>query len=314
MNDNKEKTIEFFNASASTWYDMISSDINFLKYPLVRLHKSIQHLANLCENKESVIDIGCGNGIAFGPLSELGFREIHAIDFSENMICEARKTVSTLSSKSEIILRPGELDSLYPDENQFDAVFALGVATYSDDVPQFLHSLSRILKPGGIACLDFRNKAFNLFSTNAYTSGLSPDEIKEIVNEFSEQLAKFSQTEADLDVSYMCSCREKIGSEKVHLRIEDMDFAQNVKIKDWNKPFTMERKQYMPGEIEKMISVLPLEPVVFDYYHFHPFPPVFEKIMPQFFNWLGYMFEPLGNTPIGFLQASAFLAVLRKNK
>ena len=48
------------------------------------------------------------------------------------------------------------------------------------------------------------------------------------------------------------------------------------------------------------------------YFHFHPFAPAFERGHPRLFNRLGVAMERLCETPIGALQASAFVAAFVK--
>ena len=48
------------------------------------------------------------------------------------------------------------------------------------------------------------------------------------------------------------------------------------------------------------------------YFHFHPFPPGFERQNPQVFNRLGVAMESLDDSPVGALMASAFVGAFVK--
>jgi SAM-dependent methyltransferase len=166
----------------------------------MRLPKSIEHLNKLVPNKGRAFDIGFGGGIAFQPLSEIGFNHIDALDLSVEMVELARQKAVDGGLNEKVQFAAGLLDELHPEQDIFDGGLALGVACYQDDVFKLLQSISRVLKPGGVICLDFRNKAFNLFSTNGYTSELAPEEMKEMIEEFAESVRNFSPDTSSIDL------------------------------------------------------------------------------------------------------------------
>lgn len=305
-------TRDFFDQHADVWYRKFAVETHdFSTYPNFRLPKSIAHLASLVEIKTRAVDIGCGGGIAFRPLADIGFERIDGLDFSSEMVALARQTVVDEALESRVRVSVGNMDDLYPEENLFDGALALGLACYQDDIGAFLRSVERVLKPGGVVCLDFRNKAFNLFSTNGYTTTLSTDEIKDMIDEFSESVRAFKPGTDAVDFTEFT----RLVDPNYPLFAENLDgneLADTIIHKDWKLPFNMNRTQHTPREIRRILDGTPLRMVACDYVHFHPFPPVFGKTSPQFFNSLGSAYESLGQTPFGFTQASTFVAVLRK--
>lgn len=66
--------------------------------------------------------------------------------------------------------------------------------------------------------------------------------------------------------------------------------------------------QYTPKEMVKLCEQNRLKVNEVIYYHCHPFAPYYQNVMPQLFNQLGLLMQPLGYTPIGSLICSAFIA------
>lgn len=311
MNRNDEATRAYFDGLGNDWYGHSTGARPFEKYPPTRLPKTIGYLGDLAGGRDRVLDLGCGNGPAFEGLLSLGFREVHAIDFAAAMVCEAEKRRAALPGGDRIVLATAELDAAYPQSDFFDAAIALGVACYQDDVGTLLAGLARVLKPGGVACLDFRNRAFNLFSSNAYTAALSNEDVRELVAEFAAELDNFTGCDRALDPEHFRAFADTLSGDG--LSSGGKDAAARVRTRDFGRDFNMRRGQHTPADVRKLLTGLPLACIKIDYCHFHPFPPVFEKFMPRVFNSLGVGFEPLGASPLGFFQASSFLAVLRKD-
>ncbi len=310
---NESLTQEFFERNAIQWYAQFAGTEDYKVYPNFRLPKAMDYFSRLAPSLERAVDIGCGAGIAFKPLTDVGFGKIDAFDFSPNMVDLARAEADRHGLGDRVTLVPGELNTLHPGENLFDAALALGVACYVDDLKAFLADVARVLKPGGVFCLDFRNKAFNLFSTNAYTAELSPEAVRALLDEFAAEIAAYKPTGLAAELGTLCD----VSKLPPMMPSDDWDpraAAEKIAVKNWKKQFdfTMDRTQQSPGEVRAMVADLPIEMVACNFVHFHPFPPVFEAIYPEFFNYVGSFYESLGETPLGFTQASTFLGVFQK--
>ena len=83
ITNSQEKTKKHFNETASDYNN--SSDGKFVEPMYNVIVKEIQKLEN-----GKILDVGCGNGNLFTFLSDEKY-ELYGIDFSENMIREAKK-------------------------------------------------------------------------------------------------------------------------------------------------------------------------------------------------------------------------------
>jgi len=77
-------------------------------------------------------------------------------------------------------------------------------------------------------------------------------------------------------------------------------------------PEQMVRRQHTPKELENILNKVGLQLKYVIYYHAHPFTPRFKETMPQLFNHLGFLMQPLGYTSIGSNICSSFVAVVQK--
>ena len=122
----------------------------------------------LCAGTESVLDFGCGNGVALIWCALLGTKRHMGIDLSGGAIASARKR-SAHTPQGEFVFQQGGAERLasLPD-GSFDAVILSNILDnlYPDDALSTLANAARLLKSGGRA----------LVKLNPY---LSPDQIRE---------------------------------------------------------------------------------------------------------------------------------------
>jgi 2-polyprenyl-6-hydroxyphenyl methylase/3-demethylubiquinone-9 3-methyltransferase len=110
----------------------------------------------------TLLDIGCGGGLLSEPMTRLGAR-VTGVDASEKNI----KTAATHAAEVglEIDYRATTAEALAATGAQFDVILNMEVIEHVADVPLFLASCCRMLKPGGlmvIATLNRTPKAFAL--------------------------------------------------------------------------------------------------------------------------------------------------------
>ncbi len=95
-----------------------------------------------------VLDVGAGTGLAGVELSNRGYRNLHAVDFSAEMLDVAGKRGIYGKLIEADLNRPLEIS-----ENTYDAMICTGTFTHAHVGAACLDELFRILKPGGIfAC------------------------------------------------------------------------------------------------------------------------------------------------------------------
>ncbi len=113
-----------------------------------------------------VFDAGCGTGMIGDVLFELGFKEVHGVDFSAGMLklC-AKKGYASLTEAN--LMEPLKFDS-----DSFDAVVSCGVFTSGHVKREALLELIRITRSGGILSIGSQELV--------YESEGYPDYIKEL--------------------------------------------------------------------------------------------------------------------------------------
>jgi len=99
------------------------------------------------ENKEMVLDAGCGFGQWSLGLSQLN-KKIHAIDINQNLVMTTKKILE-LENQKNISLYAGSIENLPFEDNTFDAILCYSVI-YRTNFKESIKEFHRVLKPEGI--------------------------------------------------------------------------------------------------------------------------------------------------------------------
>lgn len=108
------------------------------------------------DRRGRVLDFGCGTGKYCHALDSIGFEEIIGVDLSDDMISIAKK-----HAKDTMQFMVGDHTSLQ-DLGQFDAVVALNVFQFIDDLEGVFDVLSHIIRPMGLLGIVDFNPAYVL--------------------------------------------------------------------------------------------------------------------------------------------------------
>jgi SAM-dependent methyltransferase len=106
-----------------------------------------------------ILEIGPANGAFIEDLFYLA-RGIQytGLDFSEDMVRDARELNSKLVSSGNVNMVHGDsVKQPFPDE-RFDVVFGVNIVYFWDPLQDHLKEIRRVLKPGGWLALTFRSK------------------------------------------------------------------------------------------------------------------------------------------------------------
>lgn len=136
ITNSQEKTKKHFNETASDYNN--SSDGKFVEPMYDVIVKEIQKLEN-----GKILDVGCGNGNLFTFLSDEKY-ELYGIDFSENMIREAK---NNCKQKAEFFVADAE--NLPFNDNTFDIVVCNASFHHYIHPNTVLEEMHRVLKDGG---------------------------------------------------------------------------------------------------------------------------------------------------------------------
>jgi ubiquinone/menaquinone biosynthesis C-methylase UbiE len=103
-----------------------------------------------------ILEAGCGTGLSGKLQYEAGFKNLHGIDISPEMLAmaEAKGIYQTLQQGNLLEPLP------YPDES-FDAVECLAVLTHIEDADYVLRQFHRVVKSGGWVIFSQRKDLFD---------------------------------------------------------------------------------------------------------------------------------------------------------
>jgi 2-polyprenyl-3-methyl-5-hydroxy-6-metoxy-1,4-benzoquinol methylase len=160
----QELTQKYFDDSAIGLNERAYAAQNSMNATRLALTKSI--LKDLKPGK--LLDAGCGGGFTSAEFFDLGW-DVSAIDFSENMVAEAKKFFSSRNAEAINISAADVRDLKLFNNEEFDVVICLGVLYYIEDPSNAYEEFSRVLKKGGLLILSCQNQLFDLFTLNDYT-------------------------------------------------------------------------------------------------------------------------------------------------
>jgi 2-polyprenyl-6-hydroxyphenyl methylase/3-demethylubiquinone-9 3-methyltransferase len=107
-----------------------------------------------------LLDVGCGAGILSEPLARMGGGVV-GIDPTSKLI-EAAKIHATDAGLA-IDYRAGPAEELAAAGEQFDVVMAMEVVEHVTDVPVFVATCGRMVKPGGLMVASTINRTIKAF-------------------------------------------------------------------------------------------------------------------------------------------------------
>ncbi len=149
---------QVWNHNSSYWDGYMGEGNDFVE---VLCWPAIQEFLNV-QPGQSVLDIACGNGLTSRRLGRLGARVV-AFDVAEEMVRFAQKRTTS---------NDGDIRYLVHDANDARLVELLGEASFDSalsnmalfdmaEIEPLFHSLSRVLKPGGIFVFSMMHPCFN---------------------------------------------------------------------------------------------------------------------------------------------------------
>jgi len=306
LDKNKEESINYWNDSAAMWKNKAySPDGNFTVFPSSQMRNGviIKELSNIDKSKK-ILDIGCADGKLILDMLDAGFTDVKGIDNSPDMILEAKNLLkdSYPNLDPDSVFFVADADKMLLDE-KFDIVTAIGLIEYVKDPSIFLSQVYGLLNHRGIAFIESRNKLFNIFSANEYTSNIEnmPNLIEELglISDLSPMQSEFTEK---VVFETMTAISKELNPRDLDAKVERKKFEEY--------PFDL--PQYTPLELLDLCKESGLTTRSVVYYHCHPFAPRYGVEFPQIFNKIGVLMQPLGYTPIGAVICSAFVSKLEK--
>jgi 2-polyprenyl-6-hydroxyphenyl methylase/3-demethylubiquinone-9 3-methyltransferase len=151
-----EAEVKKFTAMAEDWWDPTGKfkplhAINPVRLQVIR-DAALAHFKRDTRVRRpfeglSLLDIGCGGGLASEPMARLGFT-VTGIDVVDRNLAIAK--LHTEQSGLSIDYRLGTVEALAAAGERFDVILNLEVVEHVDNVPLYLRSCAALLAPGGL--------------------------------------------------------------------------------------------------------------------------------------------------------------------
>jgi len=153
-----------FSAIADEWWDPTGKFAPLHKFNPVRLgfirdlaagHFGRDSRSLVPFDGLSLLDIGCGGGLLSEPMARLGFKVLGA-DASERNV----KTAAThaMATGVPVSYRATTAEALADEILTFDVVLNMEVVEHVADLPGYLASCAKLVKPGGLMFVATLNK------------------------------------------------------------------------------------------------------------------------------------------------------------
>lgn len=193
--------IEHFRSLSTTWWDengpfKALHQLNPVRLTFIRDHiiKQFQLPPSPTKPLEgiSVLDIGCGGGLLTEPMTRMGAK-IHGIDATEENIQLARLHAQEQGLEIDYDVRTAEEQT-----GLFDVVLAMEIVEHVADVPSFVASCARLVKPGGLIFMSTMNRTWKSYllgivaaerilkwvpkGTHQWNKFVTPDELRKALS------------------------------------------------------------------------------------------------------------------------------------
>jgi SAM-dependent methyltransferase len=293
--------------SVADYYDDASGDYSSIYergalldtsrvYP-ANYHRLQLLLNSFIENGvERVVEVGVGEGTPLATLSKAGM-QVAGFDISPAMVEQSRARMVEIGQDPDNIIwgdieDPNSYVSLLRS-GQYDALMAMGVMPHVRNDEQTLLNMRTMLRPGGLAFIEFRNKLFSLFSFNRFTYEFIMDDLLEgVSDDVRTHVGAFLGERLAMD---MPPVRDTLPSDPTKVGLDAM-------LSKFHNPFL----------VTEMFDRLGFEDVELLWYHYHPGMPFLAEKDPAAFREAGLRLEHDPSGWRGLFLCSAFVVQARK--
>ena len=163
-NVDPEKIVQQYRGQAAGY------DANMRRWEFLTPRQSTGVLRAHISPLASILEAGCGTGLSGEAHSAAGYKNLHGIDISPEML-EVAKTKGIYQS----LKRGNLLERLPYDTGSFDASVCVAVLTHITDAEPLLRELCRIVKPGGEILFSQRKDLFETRNMEALLAKLETE-------------------------------------------------------------------------------------------------------------------------------------------
>jgi 2-polyprenyl-6-hydroxyphenyl methylase/3-demethylubiquinone-9 3-methyltransferase len=109
----------------------------------------------------SLLDIGCGAGLLAEPMARLG-ADVTGLDPAPGNIEVARRHAEETGAR--LSYRVGTIEEMAGESAVFDVVLAMEVVEHVRDMPRFVATACRLVRPGGLIAASTLNRTLKSFA------------------------------------------------------------------------------------------------------------------------------------------------------
>jgi len=143
-------------------------------------------LEKAMENRDCrILDAGCGTGLVGEVLQEMGYTNMDALDYSQEMLEEARTKKVYREHMQADLSKPLDIQ-----DNAYDAIVCTGTFTYGHVDAKAFDELVRITKPEGVIVFTIRDGAYQDYGYRKRMIDLERGDAWELLSMYDEDYLK----------------------------------------------------------------------------------------------------------------------------
>ena len=284
----KENAFSFFNSeySIDEYTELYKKTRLDKRYPANV--KRLEIFLNLLKKykPKKIVDAGCGAGMPLIKIKQKGFNII-GYDKATNMVEQAKANLIKNNFSSNLAFFDDFENPKLIKKNSIDCILGMGAFFYSKNFKKTIKNQMKQLKKNGRMIFSLRNRLLDIATLNDYT-------IKFLNEIYETKKLKRNWKNKYNKLYYGFAKRKKYKIKN----IDDEGVYSLV---------------HNPLTIGNELKALGLRCEGLYFYHFHPFPPVFENFDQLYFRKISWKMEDPTDWR-GFLLASGFVVDCKKIK
>ena len=170
--------VEETRAMYDRWAEVYDRDLQEGEYQ--QPARCAQALADRLKNSQAkILDVGCGTGLSGLALKQAGYGNIDGCDLSQGMLDKAQM----LGIYGRLFACDLNAPPLDAENNQYDAITAVGVFSFGHVLPDAVEELLRITKPGSPIIIGLNDHFYEEGSLTAKLEALQNDDRLKIISQ-----------------------------------------------------------------------------------------------------------------------------------